>query len=133
MRGPRLSPSDEGDTPRYSCCRSVFTRAASELHLVVDFVFVREVVDQAGADRVLGQVGAVIDQLAHFGVRLVPALRDPAYQLLVEVAVERLRHLAMRRRERALGEGVRRGLVVADVDGVGQRPILSSEPRRKTS
>ena len=37
--------------------------------LVVDLVFVRDVVHEPGADRVLRQERTVIDQLAHFRVR----------------------------------------------------------------
>ena len=54
----------------------------------------------------------------------MPALGEPGDQLLVEIGVERLGHLAMRGRERALGERVRRRLVVADVERVGERADL---------
>ena len=92
--------------------------------LVVELVFVRQVVDEPGPDRVFRQEGAVIDELPHLGDGLLPPLRDAAHELAVEIAVERLRHLAVRRREGVLGEGVRRRLVVADVDRVRQRADL---------
>src|SRR5687768_8865226 len=77
---------------------------AAERHLVVQFILVRHIVHETGANGVFRQEGTMIDQLAHFRFRLLPAGRDPLQQLLVEVAVQRLRHLAVRRRERPLGQ-----------------------------
>ncbi len=57
------------------------------------------------------------------GVRCRPAAR-PAIELFVEIGIERLGHLAVRRRERVLGEGVRRRLVVADVERIRERAEL---------
>ena len=44
--------------------------ARAELDLVVQFVLVREIVHEAGANRILGKIGTVIDQLPYFGFRL---------------------------------------------------------------
>ena len=60
----------------------------------------------------------MIDQSPHLGRRAMAAVGQPGDELLVEVGVERLRHLSMRRRERMLGERVRRRLVVADVQRI---------------
>ena len=102
----------------------VHLAAGRQLDLVVELVLVRDIVDQPGAHGVLGQERPVVDQRAHFGFALVPAVGEPAHQLLVEIGVERLGHLAMGRRVGVLGEGVRRGLVVADVQRVGIRADL---------
>ena len=66
----------------------------------------------------------MVDERLDLGLALVPAVGDAAHQLLVEIVVERLRHLAVRRRVGVLGERVRRGLVVADVQRVGIRADL---------
>ncbi len=84
--------------------------------------------------RVLGQIRPVVDQLARD--RPPGCLRpagDRAHQLVVPVAVERPRHLAMRGREALLGEGVRRGLVVADVQQVRVRRRSCRARRGRTA
>ena len=66
----------------------------------------------------------MIDERADLCFRLVAAVGEAANQLLVQVGVERRRHLAVRRRVGVLGEDVRGGLVVADVQRVGKRADL---------
>ena len=63
----------------------------------------------------LGRVRAVDQQVGLDAQPLRARLGDALHQLLVHVEVERVRHLAVRGRERFLGEGVGRRLVVADV------------------
>ncbi len=62
--------------------------AATELHLVVDLVFVRQVVDQSHAHRVLREVRTVIDELPDFRRRAAAPLGHASNELLVHVGVE---------------------------------------------
>ena len=71
---------------------------------------------------------------------LVAAVREAAHELLVQVRVERHRHLAVRRRVGVLGVDVRRRLVVADVERVrigadlveraAQEQLVARQPRQ---
>src|SRR5207253_11336237 len=71
----------------------------AERHLVIDLVVIGHIVDESGADGVLWEERPVIDQRADLLLRLVAAVSEPANELPIEVGIERLGHLAMRRRE----------------------------------
>ena len=124
IRGPRLRPSEFRETLRVLLLAQRVGAAAPELHLVVDLVLVGQVVDEPGAHGVLGQEGSVVDEVADLGGRPVPARGEAGHELFVEIGIERLGHLAVRRRERVLGEGVRRRLVVTDVQRIRERAEL---------
>ena len=104
-----------GRRPRAGACPAIG-------RLVVELILVGERVDEPAALRALGQVRPAVDsrRAASAGSSFRP-VADGAHELVVPVPVERGRHLAMRRGERLLGEGVRRRLVVADVQQVGVR------------
>src|SRR4029453_15732448 len=54
--------------------------------LVVDLILVRQLVDQALAQSLLGQKGALIEQTANLRLVLLAPVRDSANQLIVEIA-----------------------------------------------
>ena len=91
---------------------------------VLHLVGVGEPVDQPRRERILGQERPLVHEPAHLVTREAPRLRDALDHLLVEVPVERLGHLAMRRGHRGLGELVGGGLVVAGREHVGIGPHL---------
>ena len=117
LRSAVQSQRAEADVAVFTLPKRIGT-AATERHLVVDLVLVGKVVDEPGTHGVLGEIGPVVDELAHFRRRAVAALGETGDQLFVEIGVERLGHLAMGGRERVLGEGVRRRLVVADMERI---------------
>ena len=102
-----------------------------ELHLVVDLILVRHIVDEAGADGVFRKKRAVIDEGANFLFGLVAAAGNAPNQLFVQVGVERLRHLTMGGGEGVLREGVGRRLVLADVQRIGERADLVERAPQK--
>jgi len=87
--------------------------------LLFELVGIDEPVDQTRLERIGRQERPLVDQPPHLGLAEVPALGDAIDDLLVEVAVERLGHLAMLGRERRLGVEVGRRLEVAGVQHVG--------------
>ena len=105
--------------------------AAGHLGLVVDLVGVRQVVDQPDAQRLVGRERALIDESAHVGFRLLPAIGNAAHELFVQVARHRLGRLAMGLRVALLGEGVVRGLVLADVQDVRVEADLVERPAQE--
>src|SRR4029078_1122041 len=66
-----------------------------ELHLVVELILVGHIVNQPGTDGVLVQKRTVINERANFLLGLVTAVRNAANELVVQVGIERLGHLAM--------------------------------------
>ena len=71
-------------------------RFAFALQLVAHLIFVLHIVDEPGAQRLLGQERPLIDEPANFRLVLLPALGDPADDLLEQIAIERLVHLLVR-------------------------------------
>ena len=103
---------------------AVFVVLADARLALRQLIFVGELVDQPEPEGVVGHERTLIQDRADVGLALLPALRDPAHQLVVHVAIERLGHLTMLRRESLLGELIRRRLVLADVEEVGIGPDL---------
>jgi hypothetical protein len=105
----------------------------------IELIAIRELVDQSRLLRPVGEVRSAVDRAARGVLGQLASLGDRANELVVPVAVERLVHLAMRGREGALGEGVGRGLVVADVQHVrlhaqlveraAEEQLVEREPR----
>ena len=94
------------------------------VRLLRQLVRVRETVHQPRLQRVRCDERPIVDEGTNLRRRLLPGRRDGIDELLERVAVERLGHLAMRGGVARLGEEVDRGLVVADVQQVGERADL---------
>ena len=99
--------------------------------MLLDLVAIQQGVDEPGRERVLGDERPFVDQRPDRLGRLLAGHRDRLHQLIEGVVVQRRRHLAVRRREGLLGEGVDRRLVVADVDEVGRRADLVEGPAQE--
>ncbi len=63
-----------------------------------------------------------VDEAAHLPFAHLASLRDPGDKLLIEVAVQRLRHLSVLGREGVLGVEVRGGLELARMQHVRMGP-----------
>ena len=87
---------------------------------VVELVVVGQRVDQPGVDGLGAEEGPAVQRRAHRVRRPATPLGDRPHQFIVGVAIERDVHLTMRGRHAPLGERVRVGLVVADVQQVGR-------------
>ncbi len=105
--------------------------AVATPQLLVHLIFVGNVVDEPRAQRVFRHERPIVDERADLLVVLLPAVRDAAHDLLVQIAVERLVHLAMRRRVAFLRERVDRCLVGADVVQIGRRADLVERAAQK--
>ena len=123
IRGPRLKPRRADAAVVGGVDRAELARFAV-LELVGDLILVDDVVDQAGAARILGQEGSLVDQRAHLGVALFPPVGDAVDDLLVQFAIQPLVHRAVRWRVSLFGVLVRRGLEVPDVVNIRRHTDL---------
>src|SRR5437868_156706 len=113
-------PPDPTSRPQLAGPRARFARSSARARSrptppPIYLVLVRHIVHQPGAERVFGKKRSLIDQTADVLRLLLTSIGDAAYQLLIEIAVERFVHLFVRARITLLGQLVHRSLVVADV------------------
>ena len=96
--------------------------------LLAEALVDRDVIDEP---RGLGRVGGeerVVDELGRLLLAELAAVDEPLSLARVELVDDRPERLPHRLRRLAAGEGLRRPLVVADVDDVGDDPELVHEP-----
>jgi hypothetical protein len=117
--GTRAEPDRRRRNPQVVTALDAVHHVLTKRRLAVaELVFVREVVHEADPERLVRHERPLIEECAHFLLGLLPPLGNAAHQLLVDIPVERLGHLAMSGRESFFCELVCRGLVITDVEDV---------------
>ena len=130
-RDLRPRAEGEGRRQRLHVVGEVGGVLVAQADVLLDLVAIQQGVDEPGRERVLGDERPLVDQRPDRLGRLLAGHRDRLHQLIEGVVVQRRRHLAVRRGEGLLGEGVDRRLVVADVDEIGGRADLVERPAQE--